>query len=304
MPFSAEDLLKSLDVEVENQSPLSSLSGIIKWKMRIVEPGVFYLDGIEKGTNVWHAGSGYAPLDLNTINSWRHGLPEGKHLLICMRPTLFDLSDFSQEIDSQTKISIWDKEIFAQRVGEAYLSGYLQAKQPIETDDIESDEINHFNDIFLSEESQIILTGNKKIEDTEFNQSEQKTRRPVLLKARIEIIQGTLQGPSETKDIKRMLLVTDRVDVLTEYELLDVKPLFDSLELTSPENIDYETLLSERIQTPSKTGGTFLRWWKFNVESMNKVLKESLVLCVRLRDKFGNEWIFNPISGNISQLHH
>ena len=43
-----------------------------------------------------------------------------------MRLTLFDLSDFSQEIDSQTKISIWDKEIFAQRVGEAYLSGYLQ----------------------------------------------------------------------------------------------------------------------------------------------------------------------------------
>ena len=46
MPFSAEDLLKSLDVEVENQSPLSSLSGIIQWKMRIIEPGVFYLDGL------------------------------------------------------------------------------------------------------------------------------------------------------------------------------------------------------------------------------------------------------------------
>ena len=101
-----------------------------------------------------------------------------------------------------------------------------------------------------------------------------------------------------------MLLVTDRVDVLTEYELLDVKPLFDSLELTGPENIDYETLLSERIQTPSKTGGTFLRWWKFNVESMDRFLKEALILCVRLRDKLGNEWIFNPISGNISQLHH
>ena len=304
MPFSAEDLLKSLDVEVENQSPLSSLSGIIKWKMRIVKAGIFDLDGIEKGTNVWHAGIGYAPLDLNTINSWRYGLPEGKHLLICMRPTLFDLRDLFQDIDSRTKISVWDKEIFAQRVGEAYLSGYLQAKQPIETDNIESDEINHFNDISLSEESPIILTGNKKIEDTEFNQSEQKTRRPVLLKARIEIIQGTLQGPNETKDIKRMLLVTDRVDALTEYELLDVKPLFDSLELTGPENIDYETLLSERIQTPSKTGGTFLRWWKFNVESMDRVLKEALVLCVRLRDKLGNEWIFNPISGNISQLHH
>lgn len=304
MPFSAEDLLKSLDVEVENQSPLSSLSGIIKWKMRIVKAGIFDLDGIEKGTNVWHAGIGYAPLDLNTINSWRYGLPEGKHLLICMRPTLFDLRDLFQDIDSRTKISVWDKEIFAQRVGEAYLSGYLQAKQPIETDNIESDEINHFNDISLSEESPIILTGNKKIEDTEFNQSEQKTRRPVLLKARIEIIQGTLQGPNETKDIKRMLLVTDRVDALTEYELLDVKPLFDSLELTGPENIDYEALLSERIQTPSKTGGTFLRWWKFNVESMDRVLKEALVLCVRLRDKLGNEWIFNPISGNISQLHH
>ncbi|MBR60325.1 MAG: hypothetical protein CMA84_03800 [Euryarchaeota archaeon] len=304
MPFSAEDLLKSLDVEVDNQSPLSSLSGIIKWKMRIVKPGIFDLDGIEKGTNVWHAGSGYAPLDLNTINSWRYGLPKGKHLLICMRPTLFDLRDLFQDIDSRTKISVWDKEIFAQRVGEAYLSGYLQAKQPIETDNIESDEINHFNDISLSEESPIILTGNKKIEDTEFNRSEQKTRRPVLLKARIEIIQGTLQGPNETKDIKRMLLVTDRVDALTEYELLEVKPLFDSLELTGPENIDYETLLSERIQTPSKTGGTFLRWWKFNVESMDRVLKEALVLCVRLRDKLGNEWIFNPISGNISQLHH
>ncbi|MED5350791.1 MAG: hypothetical protein VYB50_04810 [Candidatus Thermoplasmatota archaeon] len=304
MPFSAEDLLKSLDFEVESQSPLSSLSGIIKWKMRIVEPGVFYLDGIEKGTNVWHAGSGYAPLDLNTINSWRYGLPKGKHLLICMRPTLFDLRDLSQDLDGQTKISVWDKEIFAQRVGEAYLSGYLQAKQPNETDNIETDGITLLNDIFMSEESQIILTGTKKIEETEFNQLEQKTRRPVLLKARIEIIQGTLLGPNDTKDIKRMLLVTDRVDVLTEYELLDVKPLFDSLELTGPENIDYESLLSERIQTPSKTGGTFLRWWKFNVESMDRASKEALVLCVRLRDKFGNEWIFNPISGNISQLHH
>ena len=104
MPFSTEDLLKSLDVEVENQFPLSSLSGIIKWKMRIVEPGVFYLDGIEKGTNVWHAGSGYAPLELNTINSWRYGLPKGKHLLICMRPTLFDLKDLSQDKIAKQKL--------------------------------------------------------------------------------------------------------------------------------------------------------------------------------------------------------
>tara|TARA_B100001769_G_C22088704_1_gene587084 strand:- start:460 stop:1374 length:915 start_codon:yes stop_codon:yes gene_type:complete len=304
MSFSAEDLLKSLDVEMEKQFPLSSLSGIIKWKMRIVEPGILNLDGIEKGTNVWHAGNGYAPLDLNTINSWRYGLPEGKHLLICMRPMLFDLRDLSQETDAKIEISIWNKEIFAQRVGEAYLSGFLQTKQPIETENTESIEKDILNERFLSEDSIILMTGTKKIEDTDFNQLELKTRRPILLKAKLEIVKGTLIGPNETKKIKRILLITDRVDLLTEYELLDVQPLFDSVELTGPENIDYGDLLSERIQTPSKTGGTFLRWWKFNVETMDVTSKEALVLCVRLRDKIGNEWIFNPISGNISQLHH
>ena len=53
----------------------------------------------------------------------------------------------------------------------------------------------------------------------------------------------------------KVLLVTDRVDVLTEYELLDVKPLFDSLELTSLENIDYETFVVR------KNSNSIENWW-------------------------------------------
>ena len=279
-----ERLGLSLDI---GANPIIS-PGLISWLGRLVDVNPRQMQlGLIAGMEVWSTGYGFAPVDLESVESWLFDAPRGSHLLISPRDLNFEISDVP--VRPGRELILWSKSGLAQFLGFAIMDGTL--------------ELFDSQEIIVEHEPEPDLfsgTGPFVLKPSEIKpEIDLGIAKPILIPAVLYHVKGTLKGPGED-NIERWILNCGTLSVLHSVELLDRTPKLPQHLLDLADEPDFGKLLSER-RTHNEGMGDLLHWWKFDNKSKTLVQYDVLVPAYIGVDENGGNWVFDSVSNTFHE---
>jgi hypothetical protein len=132
MGLALRDLLSAIGAEIERHSPPVMPDGALQWIGRLTLASRPLVDeGITDGWEIWTSGPGWIPLEHLDIERWQVDITDGKHLVICERE---EIGDISVDENTGAEIVLWRPEEYAAFVGRVVLEGLvtLQPEMPFD----------------------------------------------------------------------------------------------------------------------------------------------------------------------------
>ena len=127
MGLTLRDLLSAIGAEIESHSPPVMPDGTLQWIGRLTQAPRSMVDaGVSDGWEIWTSGPGWIPLEHLDIERWQVDITGGKHLVICERE---EIGDISIDGGVGAEIVLWGPGEYAAFIGRAVLEG-LVALQP------------------------------------------------------------------------------------------------------------------------------------------------------------------------------
>ena len=281
------DILRSLDVNLELESPPNMQPGVIEWLGRVFDVSPYHAKlGLVEGMEIWSSGSGFAPIDLEGVEMWLVDVPRGNHLIICRNNAIFEKEQIP--IRDGVNLVFWMPDDVANFVGHAVIDGRI----PINV----SEQKKQQNELIHPLKGKGPHTIKPKDAFTPLNQAclDIKLSKPILICARIHHVRGYLRGP-EDEEIQKWVLDCLGLTILDNIELLEKTPLLKRESVDFDDNPNFKKLLSKR--RVYKDGmGDLLRWYRFDEESANVEEYDVLVPAYKGVDSNNNVWIFDAVS--------
>ena len=291
MEFDLSKVLTHLGVNLDLASKPLTRPGVLDWVGRIFDVHPDHKSqGLEEGMEVWSSGRGFAPLDLQGIESWLIDAPRGNHLIIAERDISFEVDDIPERIDREIKF--WTLENLASFIG----FSIIENKISILPDESLLDEGREEEFIF-SGLGPYTIKPNNDFTILEENGIKISSATPVLIPAIMHKVVGKLCGP-DVVNIEKWVLNCNGLYLIDNFELLDRNPLLNKEELKIITDPSFKDLLSER-RTHNEEMGELLHWWKFDEDSA--VVEDFEVLVPgHIGIDFNNKkWVLEGLTGKL-----
>jgi len=265
------------------------------------------VDGVPvgEGAHIWHAVTGWAPIDRMELERWLVDAPAGCHWLISERD-LVGIDPLPSR-DGVT-LFLWSPKQLGEWLGAAVLSGELTLKLGVEPT---SETIDALAERSVKSElpppDAVALKPSFKLAAWLADQGyEQLPVRPILMEGRMWRVEGFLIGPEKTRERNRWTLLEDPFSgKVSRLDQVDSLPFIPQLEKISPSSwMTMDSLKSElsgvceerrhwRVSQSTADGpvsGSILHWWR--IESDGAEMTPSPVFLPGWQVKFPNEgWL-------------
>ncbi len=283
-------VMRRLGVSLDTESPPITAPNVISWLGRVydVSPEQHNL-GMKEGMEIWHTGSGFAPLDLAGIETWLFDAPRGKHLIIAERKVNFD----SRNVPSRDgrELVIWDLDDYAAFIGHAVIDGRLSIIDEY-VENIEKEESKLFTG-----PGPFVLKPQENYSKLESEGLEVGSAKPVLIPAKLHHVSGTISGP-ESESVSKWVLNCGGLHLIENVELLSRPPLISHEHLEVLPNPDFSDIMSER-RAHADGMGELLHWWYFDSEGAKIETYEVLVPGHKGIDASDSYWILEGVSNTL-----
>ena len=315
------DLLDQLGASLDPPPSHIPCPGINLLGILTTPPGTLSAPLLSKGTFVWHAHDGWAPLDALEIERWLVDATQGTHWLLSEREIRMD----RQPNRTGVTYDLWGPERFAQWLGQAILNGDLNASLPenipgsIQDPNVEQEEVldRRIGMPEISETNALrpCINLDSVLEGFELKNVDP---RPVLLCARIWSITGILRGPEDAAERQWWQLLEDpfsgEINHLGDIEILDFVP---SLQRIEPPIWEDESELAPRLAAfceerrhytvtessgSNQVQGSVLHWWKLDPSSAEMTPRLALLPAWQIRIPQRGMALIHGLSGQIIQM--
>ncbi len=315
------DLLDQLGAALEPPPKHVPCPGINLLGILSTPPGTQGSQFLSKGTFVWHAHDGWAPLDSLEIERWLVDAEQGTHWLLSERQIRMDRKP------NRTGVSyeLWGPERFAQWLGEAILNGDLNASLPenlpasIQNPNVEPEDVLGRREGMPEINETNALRPRINLDSVlEHNDLKNVEPRPVLLCARIWSITGILRGPEDAAERQWWQLLEDpftgEIDHLGDLEILDFIPTLQRIE---PNAWEVESEIAPRLAAlceerrhytvtetsgPNQVQGSVLHWWKLDPSSAELIPRLALLPAWQIRIPQRGLALIHGITGQVLQM--
>ena len=302
MALALSDLLAAIGLEFSRSDAPQMPDGALQWLGEITQAPHLILDqGVGEGWNVWTSGGGWIPLEGLDIERWSVDVMEGKHLIICERDTMDDIS--IEQING-CELLLWSPQKYAEFVGRAVLSGKVSINATnMQQGSLESTAENEVSNVVGELQKGLPLPPSglelslSPTVDVQALMAERGrsglSLRPIQLEAALWVIESDLIGPEQQRETYRWWIIEEPISgqctSSTEQEFLRRVP---QLEVMPAENMLDENnirtrlanLLDERRaeeissdDSGTMTSGGLLRWWRIDSDSAQIIRRKLLI---------------------------
>tara|TARA_B100000427_G_scaffold66047_1_gene52567 strand:+ start:9493 stop:10434 length:942 start_codon:yes stop_codon:yes gene_type:complete len=278
MEEAVRALLSSRGVRLEPPSeaieiPEFRLLGIAE---KVPEIGV----SIESVVFVWHVESGLVPISDADFERWCVDAPAGRNWILCERELP---KGFHNNLPSGVELVAWSPETLSRWIGDAVISGELVASTPSANKVVDSEA--HAGNEEEDDDDTIIVPAIVDIESWLIQSGrEGSLTSPVLLKARLWDVEGSLIGPEGDKIPSNWKLIEDPWSsslALSESILENSNVIIRMVEPPASKWLSEESLsdklpsiLDRKIQGGSEESegpvrSIMLEWWRADANSLS-----------------------------------
>jgi hypothetical protein len=281
MAVSFLAVLDELKFVIEPAAVISRTPGLTCLGTIREAPGVGGVP-VGKEAHIWHAVTGWAPIDRMELERWLVDAPAGCHWLVSER-NLVGLERPPERPD--ITLVLWGPKQLGDWLGAAVLSGDLSLQLGVKPP---SESIEAIAERSVKSElpppDAVALKPSFKLATWLTDQGfEQLPVRPVLMEGRMWRVEGYLIGPEETRERNRWTLLEDPfTGKVTRLDQVDSLPFIPQLEKISP--LGWSSLGSLKKELTSvceerrhwqvsqstsdgKVSGSILHWWRIEGES-------------------------------------
>ena len=290
------DLLKQLGATLDPPPSHAPCPGINLLGVLNRPPVTQSSAALAKGTHVWHAHDGWAPLDNLEVERWLVDAPTGNHWLLSERPLQLEHNPTRSGIEYE----VWGPDRFAQWLGNAVLNGDLNAMVPSNFTPTEDEEMPLQSAPADSGMGPAALRPQVELEPVlEKLSLTHAEHRPVLLSARVWTVTGILRGPKDAAERGWWELIEDpflgEIHQLEPLEKLDFIPNLERIEPKIwPEQAQIAPHLAKRCEErrhyvvtessgQNQVQGSVLHWWKLDPSSAEMTPRLALLPAWQIR---------------------
>ncbi len=306
MESKVEDLFSTLNVQFDLRDIPPSIAEIECLGKIIFLPELVKNIGAELGQYVWSTGLGWLDFTKRDLESWLVDVPEGNHLLIIERQSDVDIP---YRCPKGVEIELWGRKKLALLIGYSILEGKKDANNEFSDDEGE-------DSIFVETIEEKLETIYSKLEKnkpfcikSEINPLDalesqgisQAPCQPILLEVCFWLVSGYLNGPDNSKEDRKWVVVEDRFSqkfsLQDNLEFISKIPKLPILHISGKNDDEkvrkkLEELCDERrhesISTSELNSGKLLRWWRHEKKSIECIPREVLI----------PSWLFiSPLEG-------
>lgn len=281
MAVSLPAVLDELEFVIEPAAVISRTPGLTCLGILKEEPEVSGVP-VGGGAHIWHAVTGWAPIDRMELERWLVDAPAGCHWLISER-MLVGIDPLPSRDD--VTFFLWSPKQLGEWLGAAVLSGELSLKLGVQPT---SETLESLAERSVKSElpppDAVALKPSFKLATWLADQGyEQLPVRPVLMEGRMWRVEGFLIGPEKSRERNRWTLLEDPFSgKVSRLDQVDSLPFIPQLEKISPSTwLTMDSLKSElsgvceerrhwRVSQPTSDGsvsGSILHWWRIESDS-------------------------------------